>query len=158
MTEWLLDTTYILPYFGIAVKIPDIHETLRDLQLNHADFVKISSCSLIEGKWKAISLSKKEKNLLYLERANKALLAFGAGNYFSIINSWFIPDASFYADEILKAGHNDYMDCWIAGTAKALNLKMVSQETVLPEVIESLSQWNDFHIYKWDEFIQEIMN
>ena len=124
--------------------------------MNHASSIKISSCSLIESKWKAIRLSEKEKNNLYLERANKALLAFGAGNYFSILNSWFIPDASSYADEILKAGHKDYMDCWIAGTAKALNLKLVSQEKELSEVIESLSQWSNFHIYKWGEFIQEI--
>ena len=158
MTEWLLDTTYILPYFGIDVKLPEIHETLRELQLNHAKSITISSCSLIEGKWKAISLSKKENNPLYLDRANKALLAFGAGKYFSIINSWFVPDASSYADEILKAGHKDYMDCWIAGTAKALNFNMVSQETALPEVIESLSHWNNFYIFKWDEFVEEIMN
>ncbi len=156
MINWLLDTTYILPYFGIHVKIPKIRIILRELQKNHSNMIKISNCSLIEGKWKAIRLYQKESNPQYLSRANKALLAFGAGIYFEIVHSWFIPDATEYADQILKEGHRDYMDCWIAGTAKASNYSLVSDDNELKEIISKKLDWENYQIFSWDDFIQNI--
>ncbi|MHA2363730.1 MAG: hypothetical protein ACXAC7_07215 [Candidatus Hodarchaeales archaeon] len=156
MSEWLLDTTYILPYFGIDVKISKIRQLLREILLNHSNKILISSCSLIEGKWKSIREFRKTNNSELLVRANKALLAFGTGRYFKVVNSWFIPDASKFADELLKQGHNDYMDCWIAGTTKALKLKLVSEEQDLPKIIKNIPDWNDFEIYDWAGFIEEI--
>ena len=48
---YLLDTTYILPFFGINIKIKNIIDILSYITQNDSDNFMITSCSLIEAKW-----------------------------------------------------------------------------------------------------------
>ncbi len=99
-------------------------------------------------------LYTKESQPDYLERANKALLAFGKGSYFSVHNSWSIPNASYWADVLLKAGHKDYMDCWIAGTAKVLNLSFVTEDQPLVDTINKIPEWDDETIFSFEDLVE----
>lgn len=155
VNRWLFDTTYILPWFGINVNILDLKKTLKEILNTQTGSIIVTSCSLIEGKWKSIREYRKKNNSEYLERANHALQAFAAGRYFQILNPWLIPEVTFLADELLKHGIKDYMDCWIAGTARKLGLKLVSEDDDLKQISSILGNWNDFKVIDWTQFVSE---
>lgn len=158
MDKFLFDTTYILPYFGIDIKITNIIEDLTRIQNNNADQIKISTCSLIEAKWKAIRLYNQENNLEYLKRANNVILSFGMNKYFEVIDPWFHPEISFKADELLIAGHKDYMDCLIFATAKIYKNIIVTEDKQILKVIRSLENWSELKVINWKEFTTNISN
>ena len=62
MSSILLDTTYILPLFGIGVKIADLREKILILAKRYQ--LMINSLSILEAKWKVLKLAKKNPNLL----------------------------------------------------------------------------------------------
>jgi predicted nucleic acid-binding protein len=156
MLKWLFDSTYILPWFGINVNIPHLKESLKEVLASRTGEIAVTSCSLIEGKWKAIRAYQKENNPAYLERSNKALQAFAVGRYFQVINPWEVPEVSSLADELLKQGHNDYMDCWIAGTAKNRGVALISEDDDLRQLISTISTWSTLNIINWNEFLSQI--
>ncbi|MBD3188365.1 PIN domain-containing protein [Candidatus Bathyarchaeota archaeon] len=149
---FLLDTTFIMPFFGIDVAIENFKEDLISLLSSSRDDLFITSCSLIEGKWKCIRNFTKSKNEEYLKRANNALESFQLNKYVKILDSWFVKDASKWADHLLVNGHQDYMDCWIAGTARALNLVLVTEDTPLVDLINDLDEWKLQKTIDWKVF------
>nr|MDO8119350.1 hypothetical protein [Candidatus Sigynarchaeota archaeon] len=156
--EYLLDTTYIMPFFGIDVTIPDLKKDIARILPVHGKFIHITSCSLVEAKWKAIRNFNKTGRKEYLARANKALDSIGANKYIQVINAWFVKDASHRADALLFSGHQDYMDCWIAGAAVALNMTLVSEDEVLVQSIKKQDgvQWRAFRCIQWGDFLNEL--
>ena len=137
---WLLDSTYIMPFFGINVRIPNLKKDLTRVLSANPGKIFVTSCSLIEAKWKAIRNYLKSGDKSYLKRANYALDSFRQNKYLILIDAWFVRDASNWADQLLIEGHQDYMDCWIAGTAKAKNFVLVSEDQPLRELIGKLDQ------------------
>jgi len=150
---WLLDSTYIMPFFSINISIPNIKQDLVKILSKGAGKIFLTSCSLIEAKWKAIRNYFKSGEKLYLERANNALLSFQHNKYIQLIDSWFVRDASKWADQLLIEGHQDYFDCWIAGTAMAKNLVLVSEDQPLNKIIKQLPSWNSFSCIPWIKFL-----
>lgn len=57
----LLDTTYILPIFGIPIKIKNFEEKMNNIFTNYR--ILINSLSILEAKWKAIKLEKQHPNV-----------------------------------------------------------------------------------------------
>ncbi|HKZ43152.1 MAG TPA: hypothetical protein VJ044_19495 [Candidatus Hodarchaeales archaeon] len=153
--NWLLDSTYILPYFGIEVKIPGLRDTLRGLLKSGTRDFAITTCSLLEGKRKANREYLRKGDSRYLKRANSALLAFDKGSIIDIIEPWFTPRASYWADALLVSGHKDYIDCWIAGTAKALRLTLVTEDKSLVELLRSLEGWESLKACSWEEMLKD---
>ena len=51
---WLLDSTYIIPFFSINVKIPNLNNDLAKILTEKSVKIYIATCSLIEAKWKFI--------------------------------------------------------------------------------------------------------
>lgn len=156
MTSWLLDSTYIMPFFGIPVNIQHLKESLIHLLSSRKLSLFLTSCSLIEAKWKAIRNFIQTKNTEHLNRANKALESFRTNQYLTILNPWFERNASYWADDLLKNGHTDYMDCWIAGTARAKNYAFISEDKLLKKKIDSIETWKEFQMISWNEFLKAI--
>jgi len=156
MTAWLFDTTFILPFFGIDVAIPTLRDQLESILRARQLDILVSSCSLIEAKWNSIRQYQKTKNKDYLDGANQALASLQANKYMKIVDTWFVKDANAYADELLLCGHRDYMDCWIAATAKVQGLVLVSEDISLKELISEKIKWTDFRMVNWAEFLEEI--
>jgi len=150
---WLLDSTYIMPFFGINVDIPNINKDLTKILSQGSGKVFVTSCSLIEAKWKAIRNYLKSGDKSYLDRANNAFDSFQQNRYVKLIDAWFVRDASKWADQLLIEGHQNYMDCWIAGTAMAQNLILVSEDQPLYKLIKRLKSWKSFNCIPWAEFI-----
>jgi len=150
---WLLDSTYIMPFFGINVNIPNIKNDLTRLLFKVSGKIFVTSCSLIEAKWKAIRNYFKSGDKQYLERANSAFESFQQNKYITLLNAWFVRDASKWADQLLIEGHQDYFDCWIAGTAMAQNLVLISEDKPLFQIIKRLKAWKSFNCISWTDFI-----
>jgi predicted nucleic acid-binding protein len=156
MTAWLFDTTFILPFFGIDVAIPDLRDQLKSILSTRQLGIFISSCSLIEAKWNSIRQYQKTRDKDYLDGANQALASLQANKYMKIVETWFVKDANAFADELLLCGHRDYMDCWIAATAKVQGLVLVSEDKNLKELITEKTKWTEFRMVNWEEFLEEI--
>jgi len=151
---WLLDSTYIMPFFGINVSILNIKKDLARVLSTNPGKIFLTTCSLIEAKWKAFRNYLKSGDKSYLERANYALDSFQQNKYLTLIDAWFVRNASKWADQLLIEGHQDYMDCWIAGTAKAKNLVLVSEDQPLCKLIGKLESWQSFTYIDWTKFIK----
>lgn len=151
---WLLDSTYIMPFFGINVNIPDIKKDLAKILSANPSKIFTTTCSLIEAKWKAIRNYLKSGDRTHLKRANHALESFQQNKYISLIDAWFVRDASNWADQLLMEGHQDYMDCWIAGTAKVKNLVLVTEDRPLCELIKTLPSWQTLTYLNWTNFVR----
>jgi len=154
---WLLDSTYIMPFFGINVKIPNLNNDLAKILTEKSGKIYITTCSLIEAKWKSIRNFLKTGNISYLNRVNKVLESFQYNKYIKILNPWFVKDASNWADQLLIKGHQDYMDCWIAGTAMAKNLIFVSEDEPLIQLIKNLNTWKSLICINWQKFIESVL-
>ncbi len=155
MKSYLFDTTYILPFCGIDVDLPQIIEILEKIASSQKIELLISSCSLLEAKYKAIRNYVKTKDRSYLDRVNIALLSFQSNRYFKVIDSWYLHEASANADILYINGHKDYMDCWIAATAKVKGAVLVSEDLSLKQKVLELSDWKSLLIINWREFIEK---
>ena len=73
MAKLLLDTTYLLPVFGINIRLKKFSEKFPVFMKKHS--LLYNPISLIEAKWIIIRLSKKmpEKREVFLRRFRKGL-------------------------------------------------------------------------------------
>ena len=153
---YLLDTTYILPFFGIDVRLERIRENLERLLRSEPALLATTTCSLIEGKWKAIRTYQQTENEAYLRYANDALVGLSHGTRFKIIIPWSNGDINSLSDELLVCGHPDYMDCWIAGSAVALNSILLTEDSELEKILKIIPDTKTLVVWSWDEFISKI--
>ncbi len=158
MTKWLFDTTYLLPFQGFDVKIKNLKNDLENLFLSKEEDIAISSCSIIECKWSAIKQFNKHNDKLYLDKSTRAINHIFNSNIFTILNSWEINQVNIYADELRSKGMTDLMDCWILGTARVEDRKMISEDKEAREFIEDLNDWKSLEILNWKEFKNNVLN
>jgi len=107
----LLDTTYILPLFGVGVKIPDLREKIISMAKRY--HLLINSLSILEAKWKVLKLAKKKPDLI--DSFSEGLLFLEHRKIFKII-PFYEYDVDLIATE-LHHFHNDYFDCSILASA-----------------------------------------
>ena len=136
--------------------LPRLKEIWEPIFLKNKYELLISTCSLIEAKWKALRNFAKSGDLTFLTRANNALESFKASRYFTLVDSWFFRDICENSDELYRKGHPDYMDCWIAGTAKAREAVLITEDLPLKKIIALLPGWKSVSILSWTEFLAQI--
>ncbi len=129
MDELLLDTTYLLPIFGIAVgleyydKFPQVLEAYR---------VLYNPISLIEAKWISLKLMKRYPKMRK-ELAGafisglKALLSEDRISQVELTD----PEVERVADLLLDAGVGDYFDRMIYATAAVRGYRLLTEDDVL---------------------------
>ncbi len=153
MDKILIDTTYILPLFGIKIKLEDIEVRLPEIFKKYK--VIYSPLSIVEAKWIILKLIKKypSKKDIFLKsfRNGLKILLVEENIYKTRLTT---PEVEDIADLLLlKAEIKDYFDRMIYATA-------VSQESILmTEDMELKSLENSElpkpkKIISWEEIIR----
>ncbi|MHA1274741.1 MAG: PIN domain-containing protein [Promethearchaeota archaeon] len=149
----ILDTTYILPLFGIEINLSKpFLEDLKKIWKNEIEDFKIylPSICLIESMYKLLNEYNKKKNFEILERYYKiipTILNLPIEIFYCELN----PIISLNAAKIRHYGHKDFMDCWIAGTALFLNGILLSEDTQLKSIIKQIPEFKHLEIWSWDD-------
>jgi predicted nucleic acid-binding protein len=155
----LLDTTYILPLFGIEIKIdPDSNEKLKmiwDRNLKDLKFY-LSSVSLIETMYKLLGEYRKKENFEILNRYQMILPTI-LNSPIQIYNPELNAKASLIATKIRHFGHPDIMDCWIAATAALLKCSLLTEDSELEEILSLIPETKEIEIWSWSEFNEKFL-
>ncbi len=154
----ILDTTYILPLFGIEVDLtPDFNKTIKRIWssgLKEFEFYLPSVC-LIEVLFKLLGEYRKNKEFGILERYYISLPTI-IKSPVKVFDSELSPEVSLIAIKIRHSGHSDMMDCWIAATAAALNGILLTEDKTLRDSLENTSETKTLQIWTWKDMIQKI--
>jgi predicted nucleic acid-binding protein len=139
----MLDTTYLLPLFGIDVPLQRYPEVFPKLIAKHE--VWYSPLSLVEAKWIILNLVRRDvgKREAYLEKYRRGLGVLFAHSRLRQ-TELTTPQTEYEADELLRKV-SDYFDRMIYATAKQLGLTLISEDRVLKRLDGVIS---------WDELIQ----
>jgi len=150
----VLDTTFILPFFGIKVKLSsNFREQLKIIWTTDRDDFKLylPSVCLIETVYKLLSEYRDKENFEILNRYQLILP--------TIINSKvtiFSPEinrkASMIAAKIRHFGHPDILDCWIAASAVALNGILLTEDNELNDILPLIPETKDLKVWSWNKF------
>ena len=154
----ILDTTFILPLFGIKIKMDNNFE--RDLKQVWKNEIKgynayLPSICLIETNFKLLNEYKKTNDFSILDRYQKILPTL-LNLPINIFNCELNPKASMIASLIRHSGHHDFMDCWIAATAVALNGVFLSEDIELKNILKKIPETKNLKVTSWDDFKTKI--
>lgn len=155
----ILDTTFILPLFGIKIKMNDNFE--NDLKQVWKNEIKgydvfLPSICLIETTFKLLNVYKKNQDYSILDRYQKILPTL-LNLPINIFNCELNPKASKIASIIRHSGHSDFMDCWIAATAVVLDGVFLSEDLELKNILKKIPETKDLIIWSWDNFKSKIV-
>lgn len=152
----VLDTTYVLPLFGIEIKISQkFQEEIKFLWkygLKGYNVYLPSTC-LIETIFKLLKEYKTQKDYSILERY-QLILPTVLNSPIKIFNSELSPKASLIASIIRHSGHLDFLDCWIAGTATALQGILVTEDKELEKVLHGIPETKSLLIWSWNNLVK----
>jgi len=154
----ILDTTFILPLFGIKIKIDDDFESdIKRVWKNEIDgyVVYLPSTCLIETVFKLLNVYKKTNDFNVLDRYQMILPTL-LNLPINIFNCELNPKASMIASVIRHYGHPDFMDCWIAATAAVLNGIFLSEDLELKKNLKNIPETKNLSVSSWKEFKMKI--
>ncbi len=160
MIKVYLDTTLLMPLFGLEPSIPNLKkEFLEILEMNGFTF-RFSVVSIIEIKWQVIKLIRLGANAEELEKKfSQALISLKEDeryNQTDLLDSK-INDFSF---EFRKLGHEDYFDTVIASSALWESEIFITEDDPLKEVIRYYFEKNNnppvklIKLLSWREFFE----
>lgn len=131
----MLDTTYLLPLFGIDVPLQRYPEILPKLITEYV--VWYSPLSLVVAKWIVLKLIKREagKREIYLEKYRKGLGVISTDSRLRQTDL-STPQTEYEADGLIDR-ESDYFDRMIFATAKQLGLTLISEDRVLKKTRRS---------------------
>lgn len=154
----ILDTTYVLPIFGIKVNLfEDFQEEFRQLWKNGLKIydVYLSSTSLIEIMFKLLNEYRKKEDMSILERY-QLILPTVLNSPIKIFNPEIDIKASSIASIIRSSGHLDYMDCWMAGSAVSINSILLTEDKELVNLLKIIPETRKLIIWSWNDLIINI--
>ncbi|NVM31235.1 MAG: PIN domain-containing protein [Candidatus Helarchaeota archaeon] len=154
----VLDTTYVLPLFGIKIELSQkFQDEIKLLWQNgiRGYNVYLPSTCLIETVFKLLNEYKKKKDFSILERY-QLILPTILNSPIKIFNSELNPKASLIASIIRHSGHMDFMDCWIAGTAAALQGVLLTEDKELETVLHAIPETKSVIIWSWNTMVTKI--
>jgi hypothetical protein len=148
----VFDTTYILPAFGVEV---NMSSTFNDELImaweqgipEHS--IYLPSVCLIEASYKLIREFKHSGDLNILDRYSVALPTFLQSSNITIVHPQMDPVATDVAMKLRGAGHEDMMDCWIAGCAASLNGILLTEDSILVEKMGTLPATSGIQCWTW---------
>ncbi len=151
MDELLLDTTYLLPIFGIDVGLKDYDKFTRVLE---AYTVLYNPVSLIEAKWIALRLMRR-----YPEMRKKL-----AGAFISGLKALFSedrisqveltdPEVERAADLLLDAGIGDYFDRMIYATAAVRGYRLLTEDD---ELLKLKVKLRPKEVLSWSQLLRQL--
>jgi len=156
MVKLLLDTTYLLPIFGVSVKLKDYNVLFPKLINKYSIFY--NPVSLIEAKWIVIGLSRRKPSIreVLLSRFREGLRAILGDERFSqtvLTNS----EVEEIADELLlRYGVNDYFDRIIYATAVHYNTALLTEDEELHNLLKIKEAPKPREVIRWEDIIKRL--
>ena len=153
--ELVLDTTYLLPIFGIGVKLEGFDDLFSELLIEYT--VLYNPVSLVEAKWIVLKLTKREpqKRDVLLRRFRiglEALLRDKRLGQTELTN----PDIEEIADLLLtRAGVADYFDRLIYATAASQEGVLLTEDEELARVARRGDLPTPERVIRWDDVVRE---
>lgn len=153
----ILDTTYVLPLFGIAITL---HESfpreLSDLwskKIRNYSIILPSVC-LIETWYKLHREYRKSQDPEILQRYPTILPTVTKNLYIKIYHPFLDTLTAETAMELRTAGHTDMMDCWIASTAWRHQGILITEDEPLKENLRIVEKTKTMQFWNWQEFVE----
>ena len=153
----ILDTTYILPLFGIKIiELSNFKKISKELWSNGLKGYNIylPSICLMEVMFKLTRENRKSNDVNILNRYAIALPSILSSKSVKIFNPLLNPEASRIAINIRHAGHTDLMDCLIAASAAVLKGTFLTEDNKLSKVIKIIPENKDISIWTWEDLIK----
>jgi len=154
----MLDTTYVLPLFGIKVNLfEDFKEEFRQLWKNGLKRydVYLPSICFIETMFKLLNEYRKKEDMSILERY-QVILPTVLNSPIKIFNPEIDMKSSSAASIIRSSGHLDYMDCWIAGSAVSINSILLTEDKELINILKIIPETKKLIIWSWNDLVINI--
>lgn len=156
MVELLLDTSYILPAFGLRIKLSKFEKSFPKLLQLYS--VIYSPVSLIEAKWITLRAAKKEpsKRDTLLQRYRMGLKTLQGDE--RLKPSAFTDDSiEEIADELLlKEKLADYFDRIIYATAARYSISLLTEDDDLWAIAKGGHVPQPKQVIKWEAVLREI--
>lgn len=156
----ILDTTYILPLFGIKIKdLSRINEGIKLIWkkgLKEFD-VYLPSICLIEVLYKLVSDYKKTNDIEILKRYPIATPTIMTSQNVNLFDPHLNSTASQIAVIIRHHGHFDIMDCLIAASAATLNGILLTEDNDLKRRLSHIPETKLLSIWSWSEIVDKII-
>ncbi len=156
MDRLLLDTTYLLPLFGIDVKLLRFEELLpRLLERFHALYNPVS---LVEAKWLILRLirrgEERVEGLLEAYRMGLKALQFDERLKMTTLTD---PEIEEIADRLLmEAGLRDYFDRLIYASAIVNDAILLTEDEELREIASMKRHPHPKGIMNWKEIMERV--
>ncbi|MHA2031625.1 MAG: PIN domain-containing protein [Candidatus Kariarchaeaceae archaeon] len=157
----LLDTSFILPVFGIDVSFTKNFRNEVKSLLNYGltEYkLSISSISLIEVLFKLNREYRVQNDISILKRYATIVPTITHSSIFSIVHSHLIPKIVETSNEIRRFGHPDLFDCLIAATATEINGDFLTEDKTLIEVLETNEEKLGIRAIRWKEIKNYIIS
>ena len=153
----ILDTTYVLPLFGIKIDINSIFQdeikVLWKKGITEYNIYLPSTC-LIETMFKLLNEYRKKNDVTILQRY-QLILPTVLNSPVNIFNPELNTKASLIASVIRHSGHSDFMDCWIAGTAAALKEILITEDKELKKILKNIPETKLMVVWSWDKLFSD---
>ena len=152
----IIDTTYILPLFGIKIKnLNDLNKGIKLIFGKEKQKFKVflPSICLIEVMYKLIREYRKIREYDILKRYPLVIPTLSSSPNLTIFNPYLDSAASQFAIKLKHAGHADLFDCWIAGTAISHDGILLTEDGILSNQLKNLPESKLMTIWSWKEFI-----
>jgi predicted nucleic acid-binding protein len=157
--NFILDTTYVLPLFGVTVDLsPESTQEIKEIwQVKFSQFeLYLPSVCLIEVAYKLNAEFRQHGDGKILERLPLVLPTVLDNPCVKL----FHPQANILATEMAMkvrvSGHTDLMDCWIAGSAPALDGILLTEESELKRQLKNIPEFFETAIWNWKRFQEEL--
>jgi PIN domain nuclease of toxin-antitoxin system len=151
----LLDTTYLLPLFGLESGLKNFNYTFRRLLVDYE--VRYNPISLLEAKWLVLRVARNKTGQLqtFLNYYRDGLGAIARED--SIRQTPLTDEHVEELSDILltKADLRDYFDRQIYSTAACSNYLLLTEDDRLHKLFRSRSFQNPKAVIKWKDVIQE---
>ena len=141
----LLDTTYILPFYGLNIGIHNFENDFEEILLS-SQRLGISQISILEAKGK---LSRILRNTKFIKNYELGFTTITKSGRFEILD-FVDSEIDRTSTKIYLFGHNDLFDCIIAATALKEAEVFVTEDAPLKKIMNKL--FPEFQIMNWKEF------
>jgi predicted nucleic acid-binding protein len=160
LTPLIIDTTYILPLFGIDVHLsPGYEKKLKIMWKKGISGYKLvlpASC-LVEVYYKLNREYKQEEDITILDRYSLALPTILTSKLIHLFDPVVNHDCSQFVAKIRSAGHPDVLDCFIAATALSLNGYFLTEDGDLSTILSDNGLLSPDKLLDWKGLLKRIL-
>ena len=157
----IIDTTYVLPLFGIKIKnLRKLNEGIKLIfgKKKQNFEVYLPSICLIEVLYKLFREYRKNRDYSILRRYPIVIPTISSSTNMKISNPYLDSTASLFAIKVKHAGHTDIFDCLIAGTSLSHNGILLTEDNTLTNQLKAMPEFKLLTIWSWKDFIKTYLS